>query len=267
MITSSNITQPLSSLSITLSVWRALFLREAITRLASGRAAWFWLLLEPAFHMAFMMFVFTVIRLRTVSGMDVVIWLLVGLLAMFMFMRTASQSKNAVNSNKALFAYRQVKPVDTVLTRAFLEAFLLIMIAALMISGIILIDVGQYPNDPFLLFIAFLGLWLTGLGYGLITSVIGDLVPEVDKILKFVMAPTYMLSGVIFPISSIPKPYQDWLLYNPIAHGVEAARASISIYYHPFQGLNIGYTYGCALTMIFIGLALHNRFAVQLVMK
>jgi capsular polysaccharide transport system permease protein len=199
--------------------------------------------------------------------MNVVIWLLVGLLAMFMFMRTASQSKNAVNSNKALFAYRQVKPVDTVLTRAFLEAFLLVLIAALMVTGIILIDVSQYPNDPFLLFIAFLSLWLTGLGYGLITSVIGDLVPEADKILKFVMGPTYMLSGVIFPISSIPKPYQDWLLYNPIAHGVEAARASISIYYHPFQGLNIGYTYGCALIMIFTGLVLHNRFAVQLVMK
>ena len=136
-----------------------------------------------------------------------------------------------------------------------------------MVGGIFSIGIGQIPNDPLLLLVAFLGLWLTGLGYGLITSVIGDLVPEFNKILKFVMPPIYMVSGVIFPIGNIPQPYRDWLLYNPIAHGVEAARASISIYYHPFQGLNIGYTYGCAFAMIFIGLTLHNRFAVQLVMK
>ena len=267
MANGSSLNPTPSPLSVTFNVWRALFLREAITRLATRRAAWMWLLLEPAAHMSIMMFIFTVIRVRVVSGMPSPVWLLVGLLAMFMFMRTGSQSKVAINVNKSLFAYRQVKPVDTVLARAYLEAFLAIIIALLMYGCTFLLGFGLYPNNPLLLISAFFGLWLTGLGYGLITSVIGELLPELDKILKLAMGPIYMVSGVVFPIGNIPSPYQEWLLYNPIAHAIEASRVSISPFYHPFNGLNLPYTFGVALTMIFLGLALHKRYAVQLVMK
>jgi capsular polysaccharide transport system permease protein len=37
-----------TSLAITLSVWKALFLRESLSCLFSARAAWFWLLAERA---------------------------------------------------------------------------------------------------------------------------------------------------------------------------------------------------------------------------
>jgi len=36
-------------LRVTFSVWKAMFLREAVARLSAGRAAWLWLLLEPVF--------------------------------------------------------------------------------------------------------------------------------------------------------------------------------------------------------------------------
>ncbi len=267
MTTESMLRKPPTSLAITLSVWRALFLREAITRISKGRAAWLWLLLEPIAHMTIMMFIFSVIRVRVVSGMPAPVWVMAGLLGMFMFMRTGNQTKSAINANKSLFAYRQVKPLDTVLTRAYLECFLTVIITIIMVAGSFLLEFGVFPEDPLLLLLAFLGLWLTGLGYGLVTSVISELIPEFDKILRLFMGPIYMLSGVVFPIASVPSPYRDWLLYNPIAHGIEATRASISPYYHAFQELNLAYTFGCASVLIFIGLVLHKRFAIQLVMK
>src|SRR3990167_3285203 len=109
---------------ITLSVWEALFLRETVSRLSAGRAAWLWLLMEPVFHIVFLMFIFAIIRMEVVGGVDTAVWLMVGLLAFFMFKRTALQAQNAIDANQALFAYRQVKPVDTVLVRAALEGFL-----------------------------------------------------------------------------------------------------------------------------------------------
>jgi len=57
---------------------------------------------------------------------------MVGLLAFFMFRRTATQTRNAVSSNQALFAYRQVKPVDPVLVRAGLEGFLMVVIMVIL---------------------------------------------------------------------------------------------------------------------------------------
>ena len=100
-----------SSFSITLAVWKALFLREALGRLFSGRASWFWLLGEPVFHVAYLVFIFTGIRVTSVGGIDATIWIMVGMLAYFMFQRTATQVMNAISANQALFAYRQVKQI------------------------------------------------------------------------------------------------------------------------------------------------------------
>ncbi len=125
-------------LAITLSVWKALFLREALSRAFTGRAALFWLIAEPVLHVAFLMLIFATARIQSVGGIDMAIWLMVGLLVFFMFRRTGMQVMNAVDSNQALFAYRQVKPVDSALVRAGLEGFLMaIIIMILLVAAIV----------------------------------------------------------------------------------------------------------------------------------
>jgi len=250
---------------ITLSVWKALFLREAVSRLSAGRAAWFWLLLEPLMHIVFLAVLFTVIRMRTVGGIDTALWIMVGMLAFFMFRQTGTQSMNAVNANQALFAYRQVKPVDAVLVRAGMEGFLLIMIATTLFFGAGLFGMDVIPADPLAVLRAFFGLWLIGLGFGLVTSVIREMTPELGKFIGLAMMPLYFFSGVIIPISSIPEPYRSWLLFNPVAHGLEAARLGFAPHYHAVADLSVSCLYGFALVAIFIGLALHIRFSMRMI--
>lgn len=256
-----------SPATITLSVWKALFLREAVHRLFSRRAAWVWLLLEPVFHVVFLMFIFTSISMRVVGGIDTPVWLMVGLLAFFMFKRTATQAMNAVGANQALFAYRQVKPVDTVLTRAGLEGFLMILVAIVLFGGADLFSLAIVPADPLAVLEAFFGLWLLGLGFGLMTSVATELVPELGKIIELLMTPLYFVSGVMLPIAVVPLPYREWLMFNPIAHSLEAARLGFAPYYQAVPELNIAYIYFFALAIVFLGLALHVRFAPRLVTK
>jgi capsular polysaccharide transport system permease protein len=251
--------------SVTLSVWKALFLREAVNRLRTGRAAWLWLLLEPVIHIVSLMVIFTIIRMRTVGGIDIAVWLMVGMLAFFMFNRTATRSMNAISANSALFTYRQVKPVDTVLVRVSLEGFLMILIAIILFSGAGLFGLDIIPADPLAVLEAFLGLWLIGAGLGLIASVTTELIPEVGKAIEFASKPVYFLSGAIFPIAMVPHPYREWLILNPVAHGLEAARLGFAPHYHAIPELSISYLYGCALVTIFLGLALHHRFAMRLV--
>ena len=80
-----------SPLSIALSVWKALMLREALHRLFASRAAWFWLLLEPLFHLAIISFIFAVIRQRKIGGMETIPWIIIGLIGFFVFRRTVGQ--------------------------------------------------------------------------------------------------------------------------------------------------------------------------------
>jgi capsular polysaccharide transport system permease protein len=247
--------------AVTISVWKALFLREAVNRLSRERGAWAWLLLEPMFHMAYLLLLYTTVRVRVVGGIDTPAWLMVGLMTFFMFRRTAQQAMNAVGANQALFTYRQVKPVDAVLVRAGLEGFLTILITIILFTGAGLYGFEVVPADPLAILGVFCGMWLFGLGFGLVASVASELVPELGRFIGMLMQPLYFLSGVIFPLAQVPQPYRGWLMLNPLAHGPEAARLGFAPYYQAVPETSIAYLYGCALVVLFLGLALHYRFA------
>lgn len=239
-------------------------MREALGRLFAIRAAWFWLLLEPVFHTAYLMFLFSVIRVASIGGINTAIWVMVGMQAFFMFRNTGTQVMNAISANRTLFAYRQVKPIDTLFVRAGLEGILLIFVTSILMSGLAMLGYEVLPADPIAVLEAFFGLWLVGLGFGLVTSVITELVPEAGKIIPLIMMPLYIVSGVILPLSTVPQPFRDWLLLNPVAQGLEAARLGFAPHYHVVAELSISYMYGFALVSIFLGMALHRRYASRL---
>lgn len=256
---------PRSALTITFSVWRALFLREALSRLFAARASWFWLLAEPVFNVAYLLVIFTVFRVTKVGGIDTVIWLMSGMLAYFMFNRTGMQTTSAISANLALFTYRQVKPIDCLLVRAALEGFLMVLIMGILLASAALFGHSISPDDPLAVLEAFGALWLVGVGYGLVTSVSIQLVPEMSRVINLIMMPMYLLSGVIFPISAMPPEYRAWLMLNPVAHGLDAVRLGFAAHYHAVPELSMAYLYGFAISSIFLGLALHRRFALRLV--
>ena len=112
---------PRSHLAVTLGVWRALILREAEAKLFASRVSWIWVLLEPVLHVGYLIVLYSMIRVRKVGDLDTAMWLMVGLQAYFMFRKTADRVTSAATDNSALYAYRQVKPIDTLIARSFLE--------------------------------------------------------------------------------------------------------------------------------------------------
>ena len=254
-----------SPLLITLSVWKALLLREALTRFFARRASWFWLLLEPLAHIAILSFIFAVIRQRTVGNMETVLWIVLGMIGFFTFRRTAQQSGGAIDSNRALLSYRQVKAVDTVFARATLEGFTMILVASIALFVIALMGIAILPSNPLAVLFAVSGLWTFGVGLGLIVSALAALAPEARDILQMFMLPLYFVSGVIIPLSVVPLPYRSWLMYNPIAHGLEALRHAFSVYYHVVPETSMLYLWLMALCSLVLGLLLHRRFATRIV--
>ena len=88
-----------------------------------------------------------------------------------------------------------------------------------------------------------------------------------EHILNILMLPLYLISGVIWPVSSMPQPYRNILMFNPIVHGLEAVRQGFVPYYHAVAGASLAYPYAIALIAIFLGLMLYRRFAFTLVMQ
>lgn len=255
------------SLNNTKLVWKALFLREALDRLFGSRFSWFWLFAEPVAHIAFFTFIFTIIRMRHVGGIETTVWLMVGMTAFFTFRRTSMQAMNAVDSNQALFYYRQVFPIDAVLVRSGLEGFLMSIVIFILVLGLSLFGFHVVPHNLIVILLAFGGLWLFGLGLGLVFSVCKGLVPEFSWVVKFLLRPLYFLSGVILPIGNMQNPYREWLMYNPIAHGIEAARLGFAPYYHSSPEVDLGYLWIMSILLVGFGLLLHRNYSVKLVMQ
>lgn len=254
-----------SSLDVTLSVWRALFLHLAQGRISGSRASWFWVMAEPLAQMGFFAYLYVAFRHLVVAGMDASLWVVVGLVTFFIFRRAAMQGMHAVDDNKAMFAYRQVKPVDTVLVRATLETFLMLLIGIFALAILLLLGRDIVPDDPLLLMAALFGIWLLALGMGLTFAVPIKLIKESAIFLNFLFTPLYLLSGVIWPINAIPYPYRGWLLGNPLVHAVELARLGFSSSYMAVTGLDLFYLYEWGVCLILIGLVFQVRFAKQMI--
>lgn len=246
-------------------MWNALFLREALVRMFGSRMAWVWLVLEPLANVVWLVLIFTVIRVRHIGGIESALWIAVGMLVFMAFRRTVSQVQNGVDANTALFAYRQVRPADVVIVRAGVEGLSMLLISAAVFGVGALMGWMSWPASTWAVLEAFAVAWLCAFGLGMVFGVVTKLAPEVGRIIQFTMMPLMMVSGVMFPLSMVQPPYLDWLMLNPIAHAIEAARMGFAPYYHAVAGVDLGYAYQCALGLVFLGLALFRRFNQRLV--
>lgn len=251
---------------VTWSVWKALFLREFMTRITQDRLAWFWMLFEPIAFVVIFVAIRTVMlgSSRLIAGAEFVPWLLTGLLGFFLFRENMIRAIKAVESSRTLFSYRQVKPVDPVLVRCFLEGWIKTFILAGFIGVGLLLGLGMFPDDFPLALFGWISLWLLGFAAALLVSVLSALVKEIGKIVNILSFPLLLISGVMFPLHFVPNDILALMLINPILHGVELLRVGFFEAYHPVQGFSTTYLWLWILALLTLGLMLHIRFEIRL---
>lgn len=252
---------PRPPLVVTLCVWRALMLREALARLFATRISWAWVLFEPVFHVAYLLALYAAVRIHAVGNLDTPVWIMVGIQTYFLFRKTADHVAGAPADNSALFAYRQVKPVDTLIARALLEGVTWLVVTSLLAGGLALWGHPFAPDTPLTMIAAWVAMWLLGTGFAMIVSASTALMRETRQMLHIVLRPLYLISGVMFPLATLPAPWRQVLMLNPLAHGVELARMGLSRGYHAVPETDAGYLWGWVLVVVGLGLSLQLTLA------
>jgi capsular polysaccharide transport system permease protein len=257
-----------NSLSVVKDVYYALFMREIMTRLFERRFAWFWLFAEP------MLFVLTFIVIRTyiivmdyIAGIDMVLWLITGLVAFFMFRDGLLNGIGAIGSVKALFSYRQLKPIDAIVVRVFTLGVIHTLVMILFI--LILLGLGYEISPRNLIFsvLAWIGLWGLGLGSGLIVAVLTEFFDGFKKIINVISLPLMLVSGVIVPVQYLPDYAANILLYNPVVHGVEIVRWGLFDNYWILNQVNYFYFTSWVVFVLFLGIILQIQFEARMKAK
>lgn len=257
-----------SSLQITQDVLFALLLREVLTRFGNRRMGAFWTIFEPALHVIVMLFIFSVIRARSVPGLEYPIFLLLGMVPFFMMRNIAKNLMNAVDANQALFAYPNIKIFDTYVARTLLEIAIYITIYILFAFCLgfwLYYDVSI--ANPLQLMAALLTGIIFSFGIGMILSVLVSIMPNVKTFVGIAFMALYFVSGVIFPLWIIPQQYLDWLLWNPYAHIINNIREAAFAHYPIVHGVNSTYPAIAAIIALFLGLALYRMRKDRLLTK
>lgn len=247
--------KPRNSWQIMCDSVHALLLREVKTRFGANRSGYFWALFDPIAQVAVLASIFTFIGRDSVTGVPISLFLIVAILPYKLFAKLLPQLSAAVASNKALFGYRQVCPIDPVITRLLIEVVTFVVVYLLVMVGIGWLGLNALPNDLLLLiFITFLMICLsTGLGLMLCCATLHW--EDTPKLLSLVLTPMFFISGVFFSATMIPP--NMWFLFdwNPIFHFIELSRdAYFASYISPIG--DIYYVGFLSLISLGVGMAM-----------
>jgi len=215
----------------------ALVLREMKARVGGQWMGAIWTLFEPLAHVFLMLTVFSYIgRSAPIRGIEYPVFLVTGLLPYFLFTHLATRLMDGVEANRGLYSYRQVKPLDALLSRALVES--LLNTAVYLFTLLLLAWAGYHvvPDGLLGLLAAQSMLLVLGMSFGVFVATIGHGRPRLRSFVRLSMFPLYLASGVIFPIRSAPHDIQPYLLLNPLAHLIDLSRHAFIPQYTAIEG-------------------------------
>lgn len=236
-----------TSLAIFSSVIFALLLREIQTRFGSKKFGYFWALFDALTLIVGLAIFRGIIIKANIKGVEVVVFIAISFLAYFLFRNIVTQSMNAFSANKALFNYKQVKPIDTIFSRVIIEILLTLF------ASIILIAIGLYVGFDLriqnfnMVLLAILWLILFAMGIGIFTAVVSSFYEWFQKLISFIMMPLLVGSGLFYTVDSLPQEYQKYILYNPLIHFMEMIHG---YYFYTLDTQYVDYVYMTYWTLI-----------------
>jgi len=248
------------------SVVLALFLREVQTRFGTKKLGYFWALFDAMFMVMIFAGLKSLISSKSMPGIDYPVYLATTFLAFFLWKNIVKSNMNAFSANKALFAYKQVKPFDTLITRLLLE----MLVSS--VATVIFIAIGLYMGLDIsvknfnMVVLAVVWLCVFGFAIGLMSAVFAYFYEFYAKIVGIIMSTLLWISAIMYSVDSLPPVARKIVLLNPLAHFMEMIHG---FYFHKLTTYYVNYEYMLYWTLVplWIGLFFYRRSEKRILMS
>ncbi|MDH4390400.1 MAG: ABC transporter permease [Aquabacterium sp.] len=247
-----------SPIEVQRSVLFALLLRELKTRFGGRWLGIYWAMLEPLAQIVVLTLLLGALHSSLLPGVDYPVFLLTGIVPFYLFKGLALRLMEGIDANRALFGYRQVKPIDTLLARGCIEVGLYLAISVCMFAAFAALGMAWASGRPLESLLLGVAVVAGGLGLGLALAVATNDFPQSRGVVRILFMPLYFLSGVMAPLHVAPVEWWPVLMLNPLLHMVELSRQFFIPSYRPVEGISAAYVGLCALTVLALGLAVYQ---------
>jgi len=246
-------------------IWRdvifALFIRE-IRSGFNDKFGIAWAVVTPVIFIFMLSYMRTAIADGDTHSMPVFVFMMYGMTLVKFFQATLNSCAMAFKKNKALFAFRQVQPLSSLVAIALFQ--LLINITVIFILFIVMYVMSiELRMDTSLNIIAnVLQLWFIAVAIGCLFALAESYVAELGKIRELMSMPLLFISGVFFSLKDIPQSYWHYFDWNPILHAIELSRQAAYSSYGAV-GVSNSFLFQVTLTSTFLALACYHSFWKQ----
>lgn len=188
-----------------------------------------WSFFNPLLMLVIYTFVFSVVfkarwGISMQEGkMDFAIMLFVGMIIHGLFAECVNRAPGLILSNVS-YVKKVVFPLDILSWVAFGSALFHAAISLVVLFVAQLIFMGHIPFTALLFPVVMLPLIVTTIGFAWFLSSLGVFIRDIGQITGIITTVLLFISGVFFPINSLPEPYRLWLALNPLAMIIEEGR-------------------------------------------
>jgi len=250
---------------IWLDVIFALFARE-IRVGSNDKLGVSWSVISPVMFILILSF----LRGRLDGGethtMPTFLFMAYGMLMVQAFLETLNSGSMAIKKNMALFAFRQVQPISTVIAAGIFELLVKIFVMIGIVVATYFLNMEVQFADPLSIIVNIVCLWLLALSLGLVLGIGALYIPEIQKLQALLTRPLFFISGVFFSLQDVPKEYW-WLLdWNPILHAIELSRYAAYPSYGN-EGVSFGYFSTLTLVILFLTLSIYHSVWKQAISR
>lgn len=256
-----------SSLQVQRAVLQALVIRELRARVEGRWLGLLWMLIEPLATVLLMLTLYGFRSHAASVNVELPVFLITGMMPFFMFRNLARRLPGSITSNRGLYAYRQVRPIDALVARGVVEIGLSSAVYLAALAALGWLGYHWLPVAPLELIAVSSVLLTLGAGLGLLFSVLVHNRPKVQSVINLLFLPLYLLSGVLFPVRLVPQEYQEYLLWNPVLHLIDLSRAYFLPLHQSVEGVNLAYPAAFTLVVATLSLSLYRVYRHQLLTK
>lgn len=233
---------------ISLITIHALILREAITRYGVRSAGYIWALIQPLVQLFMMMTFFGLLGRSPAVGDSLVIFFMTGIMPLFLFRMSIIRGARAIQQNRALMNYPQVRGFEVITARSILEAttnFCVVLLVMMFMKAFHGLPLTSWISNPLELLCALATLQLLCYGSCFLSAQIGRVVRVWADLTSFTGRMLFFTSGLWYTLASLPPNLRKFIMLNPLAQVIEWIRdAAIggfeSELFNPWYPLSFG---------------------------
>ena len=241
----------------------ALLVREMATRYGTKIGGYAWAIIDPLAFVGLLTLIFSAIARQPALGTNFPLFYASGYLPFWMYKSMSDQIAGSVSGNRHLLNYPIVHPYDTVFARFLLQVVTIFVVSMIIFSGIGYLIAPLPKLDMGQILIASTIAITFGTGVGMLNIVLFHLSSTYQQIYQIVSRPLFLLSGVFVLPDSVPHPYQEYLLWNPLVHIVAMFRKGFYGTYRA-QLIDFDWVVGVALVTFWTGFIAIKLFDAQL---